>query len=423
MKTKIINAKIITDFDSPIILGEMVIEDGIIKNIGEKCDNEPFDEVIDANGNIIMPGFVDAHTHSAMTIFKGLASGEKLENWLATMQRKEKELSGSDVYYAGLLACMEYAKNGITTINDMYHFADFGAKAFNDAGIRAVVGVSQRYNMNKFITEQKLEELYNNISNISPLITASFYCHAIYSCNDNMFGVINKLASKHSTFVSTHVSETLEEVGRCASLNNDMSPIELLQDYGFFDRKALAIHATNVNSQDIEILARNNASVCANFGSNHKLASGVAPIYQMFKRGVNVCLGTDGSASNNRLDMFREMYLASTSQNILLSDANCFKPKDILKMATVNGAKALGLNNVGTLKVGNFADLIMLNTHGIDGAVENDIFGNLVYCYGTEDVLMTMVNGKVIYKNGKYYFKKSEKIILQNIKKIQQKLK
>jgi len=136
-----------------------------------------------------------------------------------------------------------------------------------------------------------------------------------------------------------------------------------------------------------------------------------------------VCLGTDGSASNNRLDMFREMYLASVSQNILLSSANCFNPRDVLKMATINGAKALGLKNVGTLDVGNFADLIMLNTNGVDGAVDNDIFDNLVYCYGTEDVLMTMVNGKIIYNNGKYCFNKSQKSIINKSKKILQKFK
>lgn len=422
MKTKIVNAIIIKDFDSEPFFGELLIEDGIITDVAKSCRVKA-DKDIDANGNIIMPGFIDAHTHAAMTVFKGIASGEKLENWLATIQRKEKELSGSDVYNASLLACLEFAKNGITTINDMYHFCDYSAKAFADAGIRAVVGVSQRYSMIKVITEQKLEELYNDISSISPLITADFYCHAPYSCNENMFGVINKLATKHNTFVSTHVSETLDEVGRCATLNNDMSPIELLEDYGFFDRKSLAIHATNVSAKDIQILAKNGASVCANFGSNHKLASGVCPIYQMSKYGVNVCLGTDGSASNNRLDMFREMYLASTSQNILLSSATCFKAKDILKMATINGAKALGLNNVGTLNVGSFADLVMLDANNVDGAIDNDIFDNLVYSYGTEDVLLTMVNGKVIYNNGKYFFNKSKSNIITKAKKVLKKFK
>ena len=422
MKTVIKNAIIIKDFDHEPFFGDIVIRDDKILSVGKSCDEE-CDKIIDAKGNIIMPGFVDSHTHAAMTIFKGIASGKKINDWLDVIFKNERLLTGSDVYYGSMLACLEFAKNGITTINDMYHFPDYTSKAFNDAGIRAVVGVSQRYNMNKFISENELDRLCDKIKNISPLITMDLFCHAIYTCDENMYAVANRLASKHGTFVSTHVSESLEEVGKCASQNNDMSPIELLEDYGFFDRKSLAIHATNVSERDVQIMAKNGASVSANFGSNHKLASGVCPIYQMAKHGINVSLGTDGSSSNNRLDMFREMYLAVTSQNILLSNANCFEPKDILKMATINGAKALGLNNVGTLDEGNYADLIMLDSHEIDGAIDHDIFDNLVYAYGTEDVLMTMVNGKVIYQNGKYNFAKSKKAILTKVKEIVKKFK
>ena len=422
MKTKICNAIIIKNFVESPICGQIVIENDKIVYIGKEYNGDAND-IIDAKGNIIMPGFVDAHTHGAMTLLKGIASGEKLENWLASMQRLEKQMTGQDVYYGTMLACMEFAKNGITTVNDNYHFADYSAKAFVDSGIRAVVSITQRYSPKKFLSETELEQLYNKVEGIASTISTNFYCHSIYNCGEDMFGVINKLASKHKTFVSTHVSETLEEVGRCASQNNDMSPIELLEDYGFFDRKALAIHATNVSQRDIQILTKNGASVCANFGSNHKLASGVCPIYQMTKYGVNVCLGTDGSASNNRLDMFREMYLASTSQNILLSNANCFQPKEILKMATINGAKALGLKNVGTLEIGNYADLIMLNTHGVDGIIDNDLYDNLVYSYGVEDIEMTMVNGKIIYYKGKYNFSKSVKSIMSKIEKIKEKFK
>ena len=422
MKIKFKNAIIIKDFDHIPFVGDLVVEADKIAFVGTQC-TEQCDKVIDATGNIIMPGFVDAHTHSAMSIFKGLASEKQLFDWLSEVQHLEKSLCGADVYYGSLLACLEFAKNGITTINDNYHFADFSAKAFADAGIRAVVSVTQRYNLKKFLNEAELENLFNKITSLSPIISANFYCHAIYSCGEDMFALINKLAVKHNTFVSTHVSETLDEVGKCAQQNNDLSPIALLQEYGFFDHKALAIHSTNVDNLDISILAKNGASVCANFGSNFKLASGVCPIYQMSKAGINVCLGTDGSASNNRLDMFREMYLASTSQNILLSSANCFKATDILKMATINGAKALGLKNVGTLCEGNFADIIMLDGHGVDGICDYDIFNNLVYAYGTEDVLLTMVNGKIIYQNGKYNFAKSKSAILNKCKKIVENIK
>ena len=420
VKTKITNALIIKNFDEKTFLGEIVIDNNKISFVGEKSA-EHCDKVIDATGNIVMPGFVDAHTHAAMKLFKGLSSGKPLADWLYDMRCLEKDLLPDDVYYGASLACLEFAKNGITTICDNFHFADYSAKAFADCGIRAVVGITQRYNLNKFLLEDETLELFKKVSNISDLITANFYCHSIYNANDKMFETMNKLASKTNSQVSTHASETLEEVGKCAKDNDDMSPIALLESYGFFDRNSLVFHATNVDANDISILARYGANVCANFGSNYKLASGVAPIYQMSKRGINICLGTDGSASNNRLDMFREMYLASTSQNILLAKPNCFLAKDILKMATVNGAKALGLNNVGTLEVGNLADLIMLDAHSVDATPDYDIFDNLVYSYGTEDVLMTMVNGKVIYQNGEYNFAKAKSDILSKAKEIKEK--
>ena len=420
MKTKITNALIIKNFDTTPFYGEIVIQDDKIAFVGEKTTIE-CDNIIDAKHNIIMPGFVDCHTHSAMTLFKGLAGGKNLQDWLYEMQKKERLLKGNDVYYATMLACLEFAKNGITTVCDNFHFCDYSAKAFADFGMRANVGICQRYSMQKFLSESEMQKKYEDLSNIHSLITPSFYCHSIYNADESMFGLSQKFARKYNTVISTHASETLEEVGKCASQNDDMSPIELLESYGFFDCNALVFHATNVDERDIQILAKNNVSVCANFSSNYKLASGVAPIYQMSKYGINVCLGTDGSASNNRLDMFREMYLAGTSQNILLSKANCFDAKDILKMATINGAKALKLEKVGTLEVGNYADMIMLDANGIDNTPCFDIFENLVYSYGTDNVLMSVINGKIVYQNGKYNTKKSKNVILNKVNEIKQK--
>ena len=415
MKTKFSNGLIIKNFDDEPFVGDLIVEDSEIVYIGKQT-NEQADRIIDATDKIIMPGFVNAHTHSAMNLLEGKSGDKKLQEWLGDMFDAEKNLTGNDVYCGTSLACLEYAKNGITTVNENYHFADYSAKAFADCGIRAVVSVTQKYNMKKFLSEQELEKLYNKITSISPLITSNFYNHSVYNSGEDMFAVANRLAKKYDTFVSTHVSETLEEVGKCAAQNNDLSPIELLEEYGFFDRKSLAVHCTNVSERDIQVMAKNGASVCANFGSNFKLASGIAPVVQMQKYGINVCLGTDGSNSNNRLDMFREMFLAGTSQNILLSSAGVLSAKEILKMATVNGAKALGLKNVGILEVGNFADLIMLDKSRVNGVIQHNLYENLVYSYGVEDILLTMCNGKILYQNGKFYFKKSQKTITQKAK-------
>lgn len=420
MKTKIKNALVVKDFESPVFYGDIVVKNGAIVFVGENYVGD-FEEEIDAKQNIVMPGFVDAHTHASMTLLKGVAGGKKLEDWLYEMQKREVKLKGNDVYNGALLASLEFAKNGITTINDNFHFPDYSAKAFDEVGIRAVVGLGQRYSLKKFLSEKELEKLYNDLSNKYENIRFNFYCHSVYNADANMFDVMNRLAKKYDVSVSTHASETLDEVGKCASQNDDMSPIALLESYGFFDRNAIVYHATNVDQNDLQILARYNANVCANFGSNHKLASGIAPIYQMKKYGINVCLGTDGSASNNRLDMFREMYLAVTSQNILLSNANCLSAKEVLKMATVNGAKALGYDNLGKLETGYLADLIMLDANSLNNTPCYDLFENIVYSFGTEDILMTMVNGKVIYKNGKYALKKSQKGIYKQVRTLQEK--
>lgn len=420
MKIKFKNALIIKNFDEDCFVGDLIVKDDKICYVGESTDQRA-DKEIDATDKIIMPGFVNAHAHSAMSLLEGKSGDKKLQEWLGDMLQTEQKLSGNDVYYGTSLACLEYAKNGITTVNENYHFADHAAKAFADCGIRAVVSVTQRYNLKKFLSATELEQLYKKIEQISPLVTANFYNHSVYNCGEDMFAVANKLAKKYGTFVSTHASETLEEVGRCASQNFDMTPIQLLEDYGFFDQKSLAIHCTHATETDIRIMAKYGASVCANFGSNFKLASGIAPVVQMQRYGINVCLGTDGSASNNRLDMFREMFLAGTSQNILLSSAGVLSAKEILKMATINGAKALGLDKVGTLEVGNYADLIMLETKGINGVVLHNLYENLVYSYGTEDIVLTMCNGKILYQSGKYFMAKSKKQILQKASQIYKK--
>ena len=172
MKTKIVNALIIKDFDSTPFYGELVMENDKIVFVGEKSNLE-CEKTIDAKHNIIMPGFVDCHTHSAMSIFKGIAGEKTLQDWLYVMQSKERKLAGNDVYYGTLLACLEYAKNGITTVCDNYHFFDYSAKAFFDFGMRANVGICQRYSMSKFITEKEMEKKFEEMQKYSPLLKSS----------------------------------------------------------------------------------------------------------------------------------------------------------------------------------------------------------------------------------------------------------
>ena len=411
MKTLIKNAKILLNADSDIINGDILINNNVIEKIDKNIDENMVDKVINAQGNLIMPGFIDCHTHSPMTILKGLGEGKSLESWLYDyMFKYEAHLTSEDIYYGTKLAVLEYLKNGITSVNDMYYKGESVAKAFYEMGLRAFVQCDEN-------SIEDTEKLYLDIQKYSPLVKANFGCHSVYTADEERFAKAIKLAKKYNEIVSTHMSETLTEVGNCDK-EFKMTPVKLLENYGFFDTKALVYHAVHLDKEDFDILKRYNVSVCSNPASNLKLGSGVAPIYSMINKGINVCLGTDGSASNNRLDMFREMYLVGCLQKGVMHNSEVIKCEEVIKMVTENGAKALNINNIGTIKVGNLADLIMINLHGINNATNINIKSNLVYASGSEDVIMTMVDGKVLYENGKFLNEINETEIYEKVNAI-----
>lgn len=398
MIKKLYNAKILTDAYAQIFDGEIAIEDDKIIYVGNKFDGR-VDEQIDCNGNLLMSGFVNCHTHSAMTLLKGLGEDESLENWLFKfIMPREKTLTKQDVYNGSVLAIKEMLKNGITCFQDNYFYPKQTAKACQDLGIRAVVSLSQNYSPSKFLTKSELEKLYLDLKDKYPLVNYNFYCHSTYTCNEQQFFDTISLAKKYGKLVSTHSSETLTEVGECTQTHNGQTPTMLLNSFGFFDVKSTFAHGVHLQKEDYEILKDKNTSVVHNPSSNLKLGSGIANLKALLQNGINICLGTDGSASNNRLDMFREMFLASSLQKAIFNDPKLISCSQALAMATQNGAKALGLEKIGTLRVNNYADIIMIDLAGIDNAIKNDIKSNLVYACSSEDVLMTMINGKIVYK-------------------------
>lgn len=419
MKKLINNAYILKTANEPIIYGCLIIDNDKITYIGDNknINENEFQEVIDAKNNLVMPGFIDCHTHSPMTILKGVGENENLENWLFNnIIPVEKKLTKQDVYWATKLAILEYLKNGITTINDMYVYHTLEvAKACYESGFRAVIDID-------FDNEILLENAYQECVKYDPLVKPSFCCHSTYLAKEEKFSRIIKFSRKYNTFISTHMSETLTEVGNCTKENN-LTPVQLLESYGFFDRPCLVYHSVYLDKDDFSILQKYKVNVCTNPASNLKLGSGIAPVQTLLNRNVNVCLGTDGSSSNNRLDMFREMFLVSCLQKELMKDASALGCEEAINMATINGAKALNLNNIGQLKVGNFADLILLNLHGVNNATNINIKSNIVYASGTEDVLLTMINGKVLYENGHYFIDKSFNEIITHCNKIIDRLK
>jgi 5-methylthioadenosine/S-adenosylhomocysteine deaminase len=226
--------------------------------------------------------------------------------------------------------------------------------------------------------------------------------HSVYSCDESQYGEINKYAIKHNLVKSTHISETLSEVGIIDS-KYQMTPIGLLESYGFFDSPCVLAHCVHCDKDDIEIMKNYEISVASNPSSNLILGSGIAPLYSFVKNNINVSIGTDGAASNNNLNMFKEMYLADNLQAGVLNQASAITTIDALKMATVRGAMALGYDNLGRIEEGYMADLIMIDVSKPNMQPLNDIYSNLVNACESGNVSMTMVNGKILYKDGKYY--------------------
>jgi len=406
MKTKIINAHILTmcDENFEIPSGCVCIDDKKIVKVcaQSECDFVA-DKVIDFQGDVLMPGFVNAHAHNAMVIFRGVCDDADLQDWLYdNIFPLEANLCYDDVYWGTKFACMQSVQSGITTVLDEYFVPDAIIKATREVGMRAFVSTGVKIDDGgdrlKFLydNKQKYGEMFDD------LIKEYAYCHGVYTFTDKQIEDTIRYAKEQKLVSTIHASENLAEVGGCAKEHNDMSPIEYLESLGYFDQPALIAHGVCVDKDDIAILQQYDVSVATNPASNLKIGSGIAPINSFLTRGVNVCIGTDGCASNNALDFFRDMYLTATLQKGVLNDPKVVPAKEVLKMATINGAKALQLDDVGLVKENYQADLIRISTKTFAMNPVNNLVSNIVYSASKSDVVMTMVAGKIVYENGKW---------------------
>lgn len=401
MKITITNAILVTlNKDNEIIKnGQIEILDNKIVYVGKVRRSSG--EVIDAHGNIIMPGLVNTHCHLAMTLFRGYAENSNFNNWwMEFMRPLEDKLEVDDCYYGATLGMMELLKNGVTTVADFYLSPNETARACIDTGIRANIGIGA-ITGKEILSDESLENDMKDIS-ISPLIKPILYAHSLYSCDESQFNELNKFAVKHGLIKSTHASETLREVGLIDS-KYGMTPIALLESFGFLDTPSVLAHCVHCDKDDIEIMSNYPVTVATNPSSNLILGSGIAPLYSYIKNNINISIGTDGAASNNNLNMFKEMYLADNLQAGVLNQARAITTIDALKMATVRGALALGYDNLGRLEMGYLADIIMIDIGKPNMQPLNDVCNNLVNACESNNVIMTMVNGKIVYKDDEFY--------------------
>lgn len=404
MKVRLYNAKILPlkeNFD--MIQGEIWVCDEQIFYCGtQEAAPAPldFDREIDLQGNLILPGFKNAHTHSAMTFLRSYADDLPLSDWLhKQVFPMEAKLTEDDIYLLSKLGIMEYLTSGITANFDMYVNSDAIAQASVDLGFRTVI-VS---GLNNFVHSLKgLEDCFNKYNHFHPLISYKLGFHAEYTTNEDLLKGVAELAHKYQAPVFTHNSETETEVADCKS-RTGMTPTAYLDSLGIFDYGGGGYHCVYFDENDIRIFKEKNMSVITNPASNLKLASGIAPIKRYLDEGLNLAIGTDGPASNNCLDMFREMFLVTGLAKVRERDASAVDASQVLLAATKGGAKAMGLTKSMDLSAGSYADLTVINLHKPNMQPENNLVKNLVYSGSKDNVLLTMVNGKILYENGEFF--------------------
>lgn len=407
MNIRFYNARILTmEEERPVFKGEVWTSDDKISFVGTSEEagsvnaEGSFDREIDCKGNLLMPGFKDAHTHSAMTLMRSLADDLPTQEWLNNqIFPVEAKMTGEDIYTLTKLAILEYLTSGITAIFDMYLTPETIAKACKEAGMRCVqVGCVNNFSQSL----ELVERMYNELNTEDDPLNSYFMgIHAEYTCSPELLTKFSELVHKYKAPVFTHIAETKSETEGCVE-RYGMSPVKYLASMGLFDFGGGGYHLVHVNEEDMQILKEKNMYVVTNPGSNLKLASGIAPISDYLKHGIPVALGTDGPASNNCLDFFREMFLVTGLAKVRDDDASSVDAMEVLKMATVNGAHAMNLHNCDVLASGKQADMIMIDLDQPNMQPVNNICKNIVYSGSKQNVKMTMIAGVIRYEDGKF---------------------
>lgn len=410
MNIRLYNAKILTmEKDRDVFSGEVWVkndriayvadEEELASEWGQDFPRIAWDIEMDCKGNLLMPGFKNAHTHSAMTFLRSYTDDVPLDVWLnEKVFPLEAKLTGEDIYDLTKLAILEYLTSGITAIFEMYLTPDTIAEACMDMGMRCVL-TSGLNNFSSSVSQ--MEEEYQKWNKKNSLISYQLGFHAEYTCSRELLYKVVQLSHKLRAPVYTHLAETEQEVEACRK-RYGMTPAVFLDTLGMFEYGGGGYHCVHMTAQDMDVFRRRRLYVITNPASNMKLASGIAPIADYEKRKISVAIGTDGPASNNCLDMFRDMFLVTGLSKLREKDAASLDAMRVLRMATVHGAKAMRLPKADVLAKGKLADMILIDLHQPNMQPVHNIPKNLVYSGSKSNVCMTMVGGKILYRNGEY---------------------
>ncbi len=411
MRIRLYHARILTMLEKdPVFMGEVWVDkDRIERVIPEDAtvalSEEKFDQQIDCMGNLLIPGFKNCHAHGPMTFLRSYADDMQLQDWLnQKIFPAEARLQEEDVYTLMQLAVLEYIRGGITTSFEMYFHPDRISKACKELGFRVVLSGTVFGASKEDVpdTIRTLENDYKEFHQCDLLVDYRLGFHSEYSCCKELLEAIAVLSHDYKAPVYMHNSETEKEVQECVN-RYGMTPVCLMDTIGLFDHGGAGHHLVYTSSEDRAVLIEKGVYVVTNPSSNLKLASGIAPVTEYVEENIPVAIGTDGPASNNNLNFFKEMYLTAALQKVKYHNASAVSPEQVLRMATVNGANLLGLSDCNAIAKGKQADLVLIDLLKPNMQPMNHFVNNLIYSGSNENVLMTMIAGNILYANGTYH--------------------
>ncbi|MCL4347703.1 MAG: amidohydrolase family protein [Candidatus Thermoplasmatota archaeon] len=387
------------------IEGSLLIKDEFIKKISD----EPFDadKVIDANKNLLIPGFINTHSHVAMSRFKGLLDDIKLSEFLEKTFKLDSQRTDEDIYNSSIMGICEMIDSGITAFADLYYSEDIIARAVEDTGIRGFL--SWNTLDKKFTTQtgepiENAENFIRSFSKKSALITPSIGVQGIYVASDDTYLKAYEISKKYGTIIHTHLAETREEINNCMK-ERGKRPVEQLDSIGFLNENLLAAHTVWLNLSEVRALSKKNVSISWNSVSNEKLGiGGIPPIPEMMAQGVNVSMGTDSCGSNNSLDMFCVMKNSALSLKNSRWDPSILNADELFQMATQNGSYAVHNNSIGSIGENMLADLVLidLGASNMFPTSGNNAVNNIIYSANPGNTQTVIVNGNVLKENFRF---------------------
>ena len=384
---------------------DLLIKNDLIDEIADEIPEDKADKIIDATDKILLPGLVNTHTHLSMTLFRGLADDLALDEWLNdNIWPVEANLNGYYCFIGALLGAVELIKSGTTTFSDMYFYMEDVAKAVDESGLRAVLS----YGMIDFGDEEKrkaeIEENMNLFKNCNDTadgrIKVFFGPHSPYTASEELLKEVRRLADETGIGIHIHVSETQKEIDD-VSAEKGLRPFEYLDSIGLLGPDVVCAHSVWLSDREIEIIKEKDVKISHNPCSNMKLASGIAPVSKLLENDICVAIGTDGASSNNNLDLIEELKTASLLQKVATLDPKVLTSDEAVAMGTINGARALGLDDeIGTVEVGKKADLILIDTNCANMVPDSsNLSSNIIYAANGSNVDTTICNGQILMEN------------------------